>query len=212
MAESPTDGRHRRRMTGRHTVSGVICLRRCWAAAAAAAVAPAVDAPTPRVALPGWDTFGVVIGGAAGALIGALFVSISIRIDVVSASPDFRSRGAATLALFMSVLLVAIVLVVPGQNRWELGAEIVVLAAALGGGLAWLDRRAAAQPSAQPISRVLAVVNPGAVTTILLAAAGVLLLAGVDDGVYVLIPAVVAAMAGGVASAWLFLTRIRGAP
>jgi hypothetical protein len=35
-----------------------------------------------------------------------------------------------------------------------------------------------------------------------------LLLAGVDDGVYVLIPAVIAAIAGGVASAWLFLIRI----
>jgi len=36
----------------------------------------------------------------------------------------------------------------------------------------------------------------------------VLLLAGVDDGVYVVVPSVVAAMTGGVASAWLFLTRI----
>jgi hypothetical protein len=93
-------------------------------------------------------TFAVIIGGAAGALIGLLFVSFSIRIDVISASPDFRNRGAATLSLFLSVLLVAILL------------------------------------------------------------AGALLVAGVDDGVYVLIPAVIAAITGGVASAWLFLTRI----
>jgi hypothetical protein len=36
----------------------------------------------------------------------------------------------------------------------------------------------------------------------------VLLLAGVDDGVYVVVPSVVAAMTCGVASAWLFLTTI----
>jgi len=42
--------------------------------------------------VPGWDTFAVVIGGAAGALIGLLFVSVSIRIEVISASPDFRNR------------------------------------------------------------------------------------------------------------------------
>lgn len=42
----------------------------------------------------------------------------------------------------------------------------------------------------------------------LLFAAGALLLAGVDDGVYVVIPAVIAAITGGVASAWLFLIRI----
>ena len=84
--------------------------------------------------MPGWDSFALVIGGAAGALIGLLFVSVSIRIDVISASPDFRNRGAATLSLFMTVLLV--------------------------------------------------------------------------EGVYVLVPAVIAAVAGGIASAWLFLTRI----
>ena len=158
--------------------------------------------------MPGWDTFAVVIGGAAGALIGLLFVSVSIRIDVISASPEFRSRGAATLSLFVTVLLVAILLVVPGQDAWQLGAELLVLAAMLGGLLWWLDRRATAHPSSQPISRILGAVSPDAITTILLSAAGVLLLAGVDDGVYVVIPAVIAAIAGGVASAWLFLIRI----
>jgi hypothetical protein len=163
---------------------------------------------TPGVAVPGWDTFAVVIGGASGALIGLLFVSVSIRIDVISASPDFRSRGAATLSLFVSVLLVAILLVVPGQEPWELGAELLVLASGLGGVLWWLNRRAVAQPSALPISRILGTVSPDTITTILLFAAGALLLAGVDDGVYVVIPAVIAAITGGVASAWLFLIRI----
>ena len=158
--------------------------------------------------MPGWDTFAVIVGGAAGALIGLLFVSVSIRIDVISASPDFRNRGAATLSLFGSVLLVAILLGVPGQRAWELGAELIVLASVLGGALWWLNRRAVAHPSAQPISRILATVSPDTITTILLFAAGALLLAGVDDGVYVVVPAVIAAITGGVASAWLFLTRI----
>jgi hypothetical protein len=158
--------------------------------------------------MPGWDTFAVVVGGAAGALIGLLFVSVSIRIDVISASPDFRNRGAATLCLFGTVLLVAILLVIPGQRVWELGAELVVLALALGGGLWALNRRASAAPSAQPIARVLANVSPDTITTVLLLVSGVLLLAGVDDGIYVVAPAVIAAIVGGVASAWLFLTRI----
>jgi hypothetical protein len=81
--------------------------------------------------VPSWDTFAVVIGSAAGALIGLLFVSVSIRIDVISASPDFRSRGAATLSLFMSVLVVAILLVVPAR-KLGVGAELFVLAAGLG--------------------------------------------------------------------------------
>jgi len=83
-------------------------------------------------------------------------------------------------------------------------AELLVLASGLGGVLWWLDRRATAHPSAQPISRILGTVSPDTITTTLLFAAGALLLAGVDDGLYV----VIAALTGGIASAWLFLVRI----
>jgi hypothetical protein len=88
--------------------------------------------------------------------------------------------------------------------------ELVVLAAALAGALVSLDRLASATPSSQPISRVLAVLSPRTITTGLLAVTGLLLVAGVDEGIYVVVPSVIAAISGGVASAWLFLTRITG--
>jgi hypothetical protein len=135
-------------------------------------------------------------------------VSVSIRIDAISGSPEFRSRGDGARSLFMTVLLVAVLLGIPGQRQWEFGLELLVLAAALGGGLFWLDRRATASPSTQPISRVLAVLRPRTITTGLLSLAGLLLVLRVDDGVYVVVPSVIAAMMGGVASAWLFRTRI----
>jgi len=53
-------------------------------------------------------------------------------------------------------------------------------------------------------------VSPNMLTETLLAATGVLLIAGVDDGLYVIVPAVVLAMVGGVTSAWLFLTKLTG--
>jgi hypothetical protein len=55
---------------------------------------------------------------------------------------------------------------------------------------------------------VPAVVAPRTITTRLLALTGLLLLVGVDEGMYILVPSMIAAMTGGVASAWLFLTRI----
>ena len=71
------------------------------------------------------DTFAVIIGGAAGALIGLLFVSVSIRIEVISASPDFRNRGAATLSLFTTVLLVAVLLGISQPLRAAAARTIV---------------------------------------------------------------------------------------
>jgi hypothetical protein len=158
--------------------------------------------------VPGWDTFAVIIGGSAGALVGLLFVSVSIRIEVISASRDFRNRGAETLSLFMTVLFVGVLLGIPGQGERPLGAELLALAVVLGALLLTFDRIASAHRSAQPISHLLADISPRTITTLLLAVTGALLLAGVDDGIYVVVPCVVAAMAGGVTSAWLFLTRI----
>jgi hypothetical protein len=43
---------------------------------------------------------------------------------------------------------------------------------------------------------------------LLLLAAGIVLVFGVPAGLYVLVGPVVVALAGGVASAWLFLTKI----
>jgi hypothetical protein len=94
----------------------------------------------------------------------------------------------------MPVLLVAILLAIPDQRQWEFGAELLVLAAVLGGGLYSLDRTATASPSGQPISRVPAVVAPRTITTGLLALTGLLLLVGINEGIYVLVPSMIAAM------------------
>jgi hypothetical protein len=51
----------------------------------------------------------------------------------------------------LTVLLVAVLLGIPGQHDSELGAELVVLAVVFGVGFFWLDRRATADRSAQPI-------------------------------------------------------------
>jgi hypothetical protein len=55
---------------------------------------------------------------------------------------------------------------------------------------------------------VLEVISPNTLTSLLLASTGLLLALGVGEGLYVVVPTVTVAMAGGVTSAWLFLTRI----
>lgn len=46
------------------------------------------------------------------------------------------------------------------------------------------------------------------VTSVLLLAAGIILALGLGAGLYVLVAPVLTALVGGVASAWLFLTKI----
>jgi len=154
-----------------------------------------------------WGTFAQMTGGAAGALTGLLFVAVSIRIDVIAGSPRLRSLAAQTLALFVTVLILAVLISIPGQETWLLGVEVVVLALATGAGLFILGRQAREGATGHSIAEV---VLPTTTTSVLLLAAGLVLLLGDSAGIYVLVPAVIVALTGGVIGAWLFLIKLTG--
>ena len=155
-----------------------------------------------------WDTFAAISGGASATLTGLLFVAVSIRIASIARSQELRNRAAQTLSLFGIVLIISVLIAIPGQAYRTLGAELVVLAVVAGMGLHILDRRAKGESSDQAIAPVLEAVAPTTVTSLLLLAAGIVLILGVRAGLYVLVGPVLAALIGGVASAWLFLTKI----
>jgi hypothetical protein len=160
------------------------------------------------IRLEAWDTFAVITGGGAAALTGLLFVAVSIRIDYIARSQELRNRAAQTLTLFGTVLIIAALIAIPGQSYRTLGIELLVLAAITGVGLYVLDRRAKARRSDQAIGRWLNLVAPNMITSLLLLAAGIVLVVGVHAGLYVLVAPVLVALIGGVASTWLFLTKI----
>lgn len=161
-----------------------------------------------------WSTFAEVAGTAAAGLTGLLFVAVSIRIDAIAKSRELRNRAAQTLALFVTVLFIAILLAIPGQASRLLGAELVALAAISGGAMAALDRRArvgadAHEATEHALALLLDAVAPNAITAVLLLIAGLLLVFGLGGaGLDVLVLPVLAALAGGVISAWLLLTKI----
>jgi uncharacterized membrane-anchored protein len=160
-----------------------------------------------------WSTFATIAGAAAAGLTGLLFVAVSIRIDVIGKSQELRNRAAQTLALFVTVLFVGILLSIPDQSVRVLGIELVALAVITGVAMLVLDRRAKAESSdrddrTRNIALILDAVAPNMVTSTLLLAAGVLLLFGLHAGLDVLVLPVMTALAGGVVSAWLLLTKI----
>jgi hypothetical protein len=154
------------------------------------------------------DTFAEICGSAAAALTGLLFVAVSIKIAAISRSQELRNRAAQTLSLFGTVLIVAILIAIPRQGYRTLGAELVVLAVIAGTGLYILDLRAKGDRSDQAIAPVLEAVTPVTVTSLLLLAAGTVLVLGVPAGLYVLVGPILVAFIGGIAGTWLLLTKI----
>jgi cobalamin synthase len=140
-------------------------------------------------------------------LLGLLFVAVSIRVEPIARSAELRNRSAQTLTLLLTGLLVALLLAVPDQRKWALGAEYLALALVVAGVLLILDRRADDQRGSA-IGRRLEAINPTVITCSLLVIAAVALTLGHKDGIYLLVPALVAVLVGGVVNAWLILVRL----
>jgi hypothetical protein len=155
-----------------------------------------------------WDTFAVVLGGSAGALVGLLFVALSIHAQRISDSADLRGRAAQTMVIFAALLLTALLMGVPNQPEWVLGAELIGLAGVITIFLIFLDHLAGTTDSQATVAHMLDRINPSALTVVGVALAGVLLACGIQWAPFVLVPTACLAMLGGLASAWLLLTRL----
>ena len=108
----------------------------------------------------------------------------------------------------MTAVLVAVSLVAP-QPAAALGAELLAVAVVSGTGLLILDRRAG-HGSDQEVARYIERFSPNTITAVLVGVAGLTLLVKAGGGLYWLIPAAMASLAGGVFNAWLFLVRLTG--
>ena len=155
-----------------------------------------------------WAGFGEALAAVAGALTGLLFVALSVKSDALAASGSLRARATQTLVLFMTAVLVAVSLVAP-QPAAALGAELLAVAVVSGTGLLILDRRAG-HGSDQEVARYIERFSPNTITAVLVGVAGLTLLVKGGGGLYWLIPAAMASLAGGVFNAWLFLVRLTG--
>ena len=111
-----------------------------------------------------WDTFAVVVGGSAGALVGLLFVAISIHAGRIAESADLRGRAAQTLVIFAALLLVGLLRSIPVQPEWVLGIELVILAVFVAFALIALDHLAQQSDSPRPVARTLQAINPSTLT------------------------------------------------
>jgi hypothetical protein len=153
-----------------------------------------------------WESFAEAQVAAAAALAGLLVVACSININRIIKIPWIVSRLLGMLVLFGAVLIVATLLLVPGQPRIALGIEI----AAVGGAAAWGVFVARGVPRTESEYRKSAVVvaTLGVRAAALIAAAGVFVALGVLGGLYWLVPGTLLAFTIGLGNSWVALVEI----
>ena len=89
-----------------------------------------------------WSNFAVASAGAAAALTGLLFVAVSINLQRILELPQLPDRAGGTLGLLLTLLLVSIVLLAPGQPLPATGTEIATMSVLLACGAVLIALRA----------------------------------------------------------------------
>jgi hypothetical protein len=155
-----------------------------------------------------WTDLFVATAGASAALAGLVFVAVSINLERILAFPGLPERALETLLFLVSVLLVSVVALIPGQNHVALGLELLLLALAI-------DAVVLRQPTLQveagetmrPSWRVARWALRAVATTPFLIG-GVSILVEGGGGLYWLVAGIVLAIAASVANAWVLLVEI----
>jgi hypothetical protein len=153
-----------------------------------------------------WSDFFVAAAGASAALAGLVFVAVSINVERILKFPGLPERGLTTVLLFVTVLLVSLFALAPGQTVHAFGIEVLALglaALAFMAPRAMRSRATADEPS--HVGSALAIVLCATVPFLV---AGISLLTDTGGGVYWVLAGFTTSIIGAVANAWVLLVEI----
>jgi hypothetical protein len=158
-----------------------------------------------------WGNFAEVIGTSSGALTGLLFVAVSLNASNIQGHRGLRASAAQTLVLFLTPLIMAAALLTPGQADWVFGAELIAIGLVSSWVLLSIGRlKQALDDNERSLVEIFNRRTPNVIVMLLFVASGIVLVCGVADGLYLLLPAALIAFISGVVNAWYFLLPPRG--
>jgi modulator of FtsH protease len=155
-----------------------------------------------------WQPLFATIAGSAAALIGLLFVGLSLHLQAILTDEAALARARETLGIFLGQQLVSLLLLIPGQPAPWLGRELVLFGLLLLGISLRVQRNTRRQlppPQRWRHRRHSAAVNLGAG---LIALAGASLLLGRGGGLYWLAPSTVLVLGMALVNAWMLTVNI----
>lgn len=150
--------------------------------------------------LAAWHDFAIMLGGAAAALTGLVFVAVSIQLRALGSDPLLRQRATSSLLFLFTIVAASSAILVPQTPRL-VGVEFLALVLTS----MVFSREGLREPRREPLSRVLIAVRTP--TGVLGLVADASLIAERGYGMYLAAPCLVITLGVTVASAWLVLAR-----
>ena len=155
-----------------------------------------------------WSDLFVATAGASAALLGLLFVAVSINLERILGFQGLPERALETLMLLLGVLVASIAGLVPGQSALALGLELLALGLAMAAGAARLPVTYAADSGAGSIGWRLGRHGVRAASIGPILVAGITLVLEGGGGLYWLAAGIAFSIFGAVVGAWVLLVEI----
>ena len=167
------------------------------------------EVPVNAYTTEGWGDLFLAGAGASAALGGLLFVAVSINLDRIVALRSLPGAALGAIVLLVAVLMVSMVALVPGQARWMLATEVLVVGISAWSIMTaiWIRALRAPIPNQPRFVPVISVVVTQA-ATLPIVVAGVSLLLGAGGGLYWVVPGVTFCLLVAIANAWVLLVEV----
>ena len=156
----------------------------------------------------GWESFLLAEVGASATLTGLIFVGVSINLNKILALPRLPNRALEALILLLTVLVVASLLLVPGETLRTAGYEMLGVGAAV-----WLvivlidvDLWRTSEASYRAHTRLLILMNQLSLMPYIIG--GIHILAAGANGLYWLVAGMLFSFVKAVVDAWVLLVEI----
>ncbi len=156
-----------------------------------------------------WHDFLITVAGASAALVGLLFVGLSINLDQLLEIPHLLLRAAASLLTLTSTLIISCLLLAPDASLAVYGLSILVVSLATWGAVTYLGIRAVGRaPDANRTHQVLALVGLQ-LATLPTVMAGVMVWQREEEGLNWLVPAFLIAFGAVMVNSWVLTVESR---
>jgi hypothetical protein len=155
-----------------------------------------------------WTDFFVAEVGASASLAGLIFVGLSINISRIISIKRLPGRAIQALLLLTTILVVALLYLIPGQSAEAIGVELIVV-----GGVAWvvntqIDLKNYAATDQKFRRSYLGVAALDQICLIFYLISGIAILAIGGSGFYFLVPATIVSFLKAMIDAWVLLVEI----
>lgn len=154
-----------------------------------------------------WQVLFGAVSAASSALTGLLFVGLSINLKRIIGTAEHLGRAREVLGQLLSLLVLSIILLVPGQDRPVLGAELIVLGAIIAGVSVFLHTQTIKGIARGRKARWGARIAIFHIGTLAVPIAGISLLLGRYGGLYWLVVTILIYFLWSIINAWTLVVQ-----